>query len=227
MIQYIVRRVTFWVVAINYPVLGRNEVLMQRLVNWAKSPFSLLALCVIGTQAFAQTQEISVKLQTLEAVHPQEKRGDELYISVTEFPTQSNPRHYQVPSYPSHWLSKYASSIKDVVIWKKDLEGCEPVDLLITLVEEDFAPWNIDDTLGSVELKVKCVNGKAEEEWMIPDAKTTVKIKSEPNTTFQFKGENAEYHAVFKLERNNGKNVKKDQSKTENKSEVPLNTLIP
>lgn len=185
----------------------------------------LPALWLLSVEALAQTQEIAVKLQALEVLRAQEKGGDELYFNVTEFPVQSKARHYQVPSYPSHWLSKYANSIKDVVIWKKTLEACEPVDLLITLVEEDFAPWNVDDTLGSIELKIKCVNGKAQEEWVIPDAKNTVKIEGKKNA-FQFTGDNAQYEAIFKLEHTNINQVK-EKSNIGNKTEIPLNTIIP
>jgi hypothetical protein len=160
---------------------------------------ALATMCLLASQAFAQTEEMAVKLKTLEVIHPQEKRGDELYISVTEFPAQETARHYQVPAYPTHWLSKYVKNIKDVVIWKKSLSHCEPIDLLITLVEEDFAPWDLDDSLGSVQLKVECVNGKSVEKWVIPDPKTTAKI-TDQESAFSFTGENAEYRAIFKLE---------------------------
>lgn len=199
---------------------------MQHLVKWVKGASFVIAY-TIGAQGFAKTQEIAVKLHSLDVVHQQEKRGDELYLNITEFPAQSKAHYYQVPSYPSHWLSKYAASIKDVVIWRKSLNQCEPINLLITLVEEDFAPWNVDDTLGSVELKIECVNGKAVETWSIPNPKNTVQIKSQKNA-FSFQGSNAEYHAIFKLENAFSKH-KDNNLETERKEReaIPLNTLIP
>ncbi len=166
--------------------------LMLRIVG-------IILICAFGHAAFAQGQEISVKLKNLKMIQQQEKGGDELYISVTEYPAQGKPIHYQVPSYPTHWLSKYITNVKDVVIWKKTDAKCEGAELLITLVEEDFVPWNMDDSLGSVALKVECVNGKAIEKWSIPDQKTAEKISNE-NGAFTFKGKGAQYKALFTIE---------------------------
>lgn len=189
----------------------------------------IYSISFIGNQAWAQAEHFAVKLHRLESLHAQEKSGDELFISVTEFPMQENPIHYQVPNFPSHWISKYLPNIKDVVVWKKTLKQCEPVDLLISLVEEDLPPWNVNDLLGSVELKIKCVNGKPQEEWLIPDPKNTSKITSESNA-FSFTGKNAEYHAVFKLEDTISNKQVADDSNTpkerKEKSAVELD-LIP
>lgn len=163
----------------------------------------LVPLLLVNTNIFAQSEEIAVKLKKIESIHTQEKYGDELYISVTEFPAKEDqPRHYQVPAFPTHWLSRYLQNMHDVVIWKKSVDQCEPVDLLISLVETDVIPWNVDDLLGSIELKVKCVNGKAVDEWSIPNPKITTKIANEKNA-FSFTGEKAEYRAVFNLDKKN------------------------
>ncbi|MGD9592321.1 MAG: hypothetical protein AB7V32_07365, partial [Candidatus Berkiella sp.] len=134
-------------------------------------------------------------------VQPQESGGDELYFSVTEYPAKGSPKHYQVPSFPSHWLSKYLPNVKDIVLWKSSSSQCESADLLITLVEEDLAPWNIDDALGSVSLKVECINGKAVETWSVPDDKTASKIPSKQGA-FTFDGQGAKYQAQFSIQIN-------------------------
>ncbi|MBS0290373.1 MAG: hypothetical protein JSS07_10130 [Proteobacteria bacterium] len=143
--------------------------------------------------------QMSVKLKSLEVIKTQEKGGDELFISITEFPLGKSSAHYQIPSPPSHWLSKYLNNVKDVVIWKKQSNQCEPLNLLITLVEEDYAPWNLDDSLGSVELKITCVGGKAVEQWTIPDKDATRVLNGQDNA-FIFNKDNAQYKAVFQLE---------------------------
>ncbi len=171
----------------------------MHFVKSLKKMAFLIAIGVFASQSFAQNEQIAVKLKSLEMIKQQEMAGDELYISVTEFPTVGSPYHYQVPAFPTHWLSKYLSNVKDVVIWKKNLNQCEPIDLLITLVEEDFEPWNMDDSLGSVQLKVQCVNGKAVEQWTIPDSKNTAK-DSKDNNAFSFTGEGVNYKATFTLE---------------------------
>ncbi|MBI2791971.1 MAG: hypothetical protein HYX61_08435 [Gammaproteobacteria bacterium] len=167
-------------------------------LKWVVTLTGIIIYCV-QVPVYAQNEMLEVKLQSLQVVKTQEKYGDELYISVTEFPLNKKASHYQIPAFPSHWLSKYLHNVKDVVIWQKSLNQCEPVNLLISLVEEDLTPWNIDDTLGSVELKVECVNGKAVEKWVIPDPKNTTKTKDDGNE-FSFSGENAEYKAIFKVE---------------------------
>lgn len=182
----------------------------MQFAKWVLWP-AVVAICFYINQANAQKENIAVTLKNLEVIQTQEKGGDELFISVTEFPTQENARHYQIPAYPTHWLSKYLKNVKDVVIWQKSLNHCEPIDLLISLVEEDFAPWDLDDSLGSVELKVECVNGQSVEKWIIPDTKNTVKINGNDNG-FSFTGHKAEYRAIFKLEDTTSAS-KKDASK--------------
>src|SRR5579872_6885041 len=94
---------------------------------------ALLSFLSVNT---AVAEEITVQLQKLDVVHQQEKHGDELYFSVTEVPRDAKwekgkfrlPKHYQVPTYPSHWLSKYSDKIHDVVLWKKTVAGCESTD---------------------------------------------------------------------------------------------------
>jgi hypothetical protein len=146
------------------------------------------------------TEDFQVKLQSIQKIHTQEANGDELYFSVTEFPAKERGTHYQVPTYPTHWLSQYVDKIKNVVLWQKTITGCQDVTVLISLVEEDIPPWNVDDLLGSVELKIKCKEGKFTTQWVIPNTGITSKIR---NDAFSFTGSNAEYHAVFRLE--NGK----------------------
>ena len=163
---------------------------------------AVTGLLSLSSMVYAQSsEEITLKLKSLSVIKQQESGGDELYISVTEYPAKGTPVHYQVPSFPTHWLSKYLVNVKDIVIWKKNSVQCTPADLLITLVEEDFEPWNMDDSLGSVALKVECVNGTAVEKWSIPDQKTTAKINNETGA-FTFDGDGAKYRAQFTVEKN-------------------------
>ncbi|MBS0288107.1 MAG: hypothetical protein JSR17_12480 [Proteobacteria bacterium] len=161
----------------------------------------VLSLAVYTGQAFSQNEELSIKLKALDVVKTQEKGGDELFISVSEFPAQGKPLHYQIPSYPTHWLSKYLVNVKDVVLWKKQSSTCMPAELLITLVEEDFEPWNMDDAIGSLELKIDCVNGKAVEKWTIPTQKSGANVTQQGNT-FTFEGDGAKYKATFSIDSN-------------------------
>lgn len=145
---------------------------------------------------------VVLKLKTLEAMKQQEIRGDELYLTVTELSGSNQNRYYQIPSFPSHWLSRYLKNVRDVVIWQSNQKSCTPVELRISLVEEDLFPWNPDDLLGSVELKVKCDQGQFQKEWSIPNAQITVKSEdvNKQNEAFSFTGGNAHYRAVFQME---------------------------
>lgn len=148
----------------------------------------------------------SVKLQSIEAIRPQEYWGDELYISVTEFPEQGVPSRYQIPHYPGHWLSDYLKKVQGVTLWKKRWDQCKNVQIIFSLVEEDLEPWDLDDLLGSVELRLRCENGKVKAQWLIPDKENTVRLEDQDGS-FLFSGKKYEYRA--KLLFNEGLDRKK------------------
>jgi hypothetical protein len=162
--------------------------------NWT----SFFILSLYSTFAFGQS-EVKIKLMSLETVHTQEESGDELYLSITEYSKNHLPRNYQIPAFPSHWLSQYATHVKDALVWTKDFKECEDVELLITLVEEDVLPWNADDSLGSVKLKLTCQAGKMQGQWVIPNSETVSKIPNQKDK-FSFSGNNGLYNLQFSLE---------------------------
>lgn len=171
-------------------------------INIVKYPYitvSIFTVCFLGMTTLYADEEYSVKLEHIEKIKSQEKRGDELYISVTEFPTVGTPSHYQIPNFPTHWLSARLTNVKDVTIWRKNIKSCDNVKVIFSLVEQDIAPWNIDDLLGSVELTLTCENGKLVPNWVIPNSAITQKVQNEKDS-FSFTGENAVYRAHFKLE---------------------------
>jgi hypothetical protein len=144
-------------------------------------------------------QEMILKLERLEKITDQEKKGDELFFSITEYPQKASPSHYQVPSFPTHWLSHHLEHVKDIVLWKKDVTQCQNVELFISLVEEDLEPWDLNDALGSVQLKIQCENGKMTSKWEITEKESTKKIENK-DSEFTFSDGKALYKAVFKLE---------------------------
>lgn len=158
---------------------------------------SFLVLYIYSSLIFGY--EAKIKLSSMEKKHSQEQSGDELYISITEYSKNHLPRNYQFPAFPSHWLSQHVSNIKDAVIWKKELKECEDIDLLINLVEEDVQPWNVDDSLGALKLKLSCQNGKTQGQWEIPDNKTVSKIPNQKDK-FNFTGSNGQYELQFSFE---------------------------
>ncbi len=159
-----------------------------------------LVLCILSlfsTSVLAQT-EAKLILKSFKTEQSQEKSGDELYISVTEYTKNHSPSYYQVPAFPAHWLSEHIGKVNNAIIWKKDITKCEDVDLMITLVEEDLLPWNVDDSLGSLKLKLTCQNDKLQGEWIIPNANAV--SKSTEKNAFQFTGDSGRYDIQFNLE---------------------------
>lgn len=173
-----------------------------------------MMLLAMVSQA-AQAKDLSIKLDVLEMIHAQEQGGDELYFSITEFPEKQAPRHYRVPSYPTHWMSDHLKNVKNIVLWQKSYPTCEKTDVLISLVEADLPPWNVDDLLGSVEFKVTCEQGKMKTEWKIPNKENTAAILDHIGA-FSFTGDHSEYHTIFKI----------DESKITVKQTVPEEETI-
>lgn len=166
--------------------------------------------CIILATSIAQANNhIELKLEGIEKIHAQESHGDELYFSITEYSSSEAARHYQVPDFPTHWLSDYLGSVKNIVLWKRDLNEGESVSLIISLVERDVPPWNVDDLLGSVKLKVKREKNRLLKEWSIPNQSNTKKLMDHMNA-FVLTGDEGEYHLLLKLVESRSSTKKKD-----------------
>lgn len=158
---------------------------------------AMLLVALFSSSTFAK--DLSLKLDVLEKIHAQEQSGDELYFTVTEFSENKAPRHYRIPSYPTHWMSDYLKNVKNITLWQKSFATCEKTDVLISLVEADLPPWNVDDLLGSIEYKVTCDQGKMKTEWSIPNKENTAQIMNQEGA-YAFTGDHSEYHALFKID---------------------------
>lgn len=194
---YIEVLLIFEMTTLNYSNLLNLGVDMFRMKS---KGLLMTALLLVANPVSAQDEKMVIKLDVIEKIHAQEKGGDELYFSITEFPSKGRPSHYQIPEFPSHWLSEHLKGVQNVILWEKASKECEPVKVIISLVEEDLPPWNIDDLLGSIELNVKCENGKLATQWNIPNKENTAVIGN-VNNAFSFSGKNAEYHAIFSFEK--------------------------
>lgn len=162
------------------------------LISLFISLFTLPVFCV------AKELSLQVKLTAIESIATTEERGDELYFSVTEFPTNEKPRHYEVPDFPTHWLSKYLNKLDEVVLWEKVVAEDQGVSVVFSLIERDAPPWNLDDLVGSVKLKLKNENGKLTKQWSIPNKEDTEKLNDSENM-FILTGDGGEYHIVLEV----------------------------
>jgi len=143
-------------------------------------------------------QSVGIKVDAIRLIKMQERRGDELYFNVTEYSESGPPRFYQVPSFPGHWLSKFVEGVNNVSLWNKDFNQCENVRLVISFIERDIPPWNVDDLLGTVNLNIQCENNKLVGTWSIPD-KSITKVSKNKENKFVFFGDGAEYRVQFKI----------------------------
>lgn len=141
--------------------------------------------------------------------------GDEIYVNITEYSSVDKPAMHRVPEYPSHWLSKYIDKVKDVTLWQKPIQDEESVELIISVVESDAPPWDVDDLIGSVKLKVYIEKGKLEQEWSVPN-KAIVKSEGEKGH-FVLTGDGAEYKISLKLKLD--KQTEADKTKDKNKDQ--------
>lgn len=163
-----------------------------------------------STSATIHTTPVILTLEDIEVVKSSGQfSGDEIYVNITEYSSVDKPSMHRVPEYPSHWLSKYIDKVKDIVLWQKPIQDGESVELIISVVESDAPPWDVDDLIGSVKLKVYIEKGKLEQEWSIPN-KSIVKSEAERGH-FTLTGDGAEYKISLKLKLD--KELKKDKTK--------------
>jgi len=137
---------------------------MKRVASWLGG----LLICCQSFALLAQPIMVEVNLAKIERIQATEENGDELYFNVTEYSSLERPRHYQVPNFPTHWLSEHLKNVKDVNLWEKKLAQNEAVEVILSLVERDVPTWNVDDLIGYVKLKIRNNNGKMEHIWSVP-----------------------------------------------------------
>lgn len=157
-----------------------------------------LSLMYLSPLQAKDTISLMVKLDDIVKVKSQEESGDELYFNITEYSSIDAARHYQVPPFPTHWLSAYLDKVKDVTLWERQLRAGEGIELIISLVERDVPPWNVDDLLGSVKLKLKWENNQLQKEWSIPNQANTQKLEGNVNQ-FLLTGDGGEYRIQLKV----------------------------
>ena len=155
-------------------------------------------------EEITHTTPVILVLENIEVVKTSSYLGnDEVYINVTEYSSVDKPRMIRVPEYPSHWQSKFVDKVQGASIWKKPVREGESLELIISLIEADAPPWDVDDLIGSVKLKVYLEKGKLEQEWTLPN-KSITKQEGEKGH-FVLTGDGAEYKISLKLKLDNKK----------------------
>lgn len=158
---------------------------------------------MLAGSVFAKEVSILLKLVDIKAEKTSEAAGDELYFDITQYPNLGRPRSDRIPLYPLHWVSNQLSQAKNVILWEGSLAEGESIKLILSLVEQDNPPWDMDDLLGSAELVLANYQGKLKKEWSIPSfvtAKTVEMKKKASPQRYIFKGDNSRYDVALVVE---------------------------
>jgi hypothetical protein len=146
-----------------------------------------------------QAQEaLQLKLIHLKAEALSEENGDEVYISVTKYSNLNRPEEFRIPSSPNNWFFKRLSEASNVTLWQGSLAKGEEIKLMISIAEQDFPPWDVDDLIGTLQVTLKEVKGRLIEEWNIPTMDGQPKIEdrgpvSGKGRSYVLHGDNSRY----------------------------------
>lgn len=145
---------------------------------------------------------VTVKLLKIQAMKNVEKSGDEVYFSISEYMVKKEPILTRVPIFPLYWKSKDLSMIQDVVLWSGDIKIDHSASVVLTVMEQDLPPFNPDDLIGSVQVKLKNNKGKIASEWSIPKYRDQPKIEQPDSKVPKFfmYGDGSKYAVVFSVE---------------------------
>ena len=157
----------------------------------------LLALFSVSADAIP----VSIILKDITMHQSTEERGDELYFNITTYGADRNYDHFQVPSHPVHWFSDHLEGVQNVTLWEKDMPDKTSFEVIISLTERDMPPWNIDDLLGSVKVKLLNDDDNVESKWGLYVDRGTTVLLDEDQDLYQYKmsGDGGEYTVTFEL----------------------------
>jgi hypothetical protein len=153
----------------------------------------------VMTKAYAE-EALQLKLIHLQAEALSEENGDEVYISVTKYSNLARPEEFRIPSSPNNWFFKRLNEASNVNLWQGTLAKGEEIRLMISIAEQDFPPWDVDDLIGTVQVTLKEVKGRLIEEWSIPtmDGQPRIEDKgpvSGKGRRYVLHGDNSRYEA--------------------------------
>lgn len=167
-------------------------------MKWMALGLGLAVAMASSSAVLAKESKLALKLTAIERITATEEGGDELYFSITEYSSKMHPRHYVIPAFPTHWLSDHLKGVQDIVLWEKNLVDAEAVTVLVSLVESDTPPWNVDDLIGTVKLKALNTGKEVDAQWRIPNREFAEKLSGSENS-FVLTGDGGEYHIGLAL----------------------------
>lgn len=159
---------------------------------------AVIFLSLVSFIAAAKTQRVEVKLVSIELIKASERDGDELFFSTSEYPSKGAPRIIRVPMFPLNWKSRNLKDVHNVTLWKGKIADDRSVLLIFSLLEQDLPLINIDDHIGSAQLKLVNKNGTLTKTWSQPKFKDQPKVEQNNNEYTMF-GNDSEYRVKFNV----------------------------
>lgn len=154
------------------------------------------AVAILMLPLLAQALAITVNLSSIKAEMISEKNNDEIYFSITKYSNMGKSSQIDVPIRPTYWLSSKLVKVKNVTLWQGELQANEEVKLILSLLEKDAPPWNLNDHIGSLQLVLKNISGKLQLKWELPNFADLPEIEmvTKGNSgDFIFKGNDSRY----------------------------------
>jgi len=176
---------------------------MRRWITYIRWIGFLLPLWL--PQAWASDSQLSLHLATLQAEAITEERGDEVYLSISKYSNKNPPEEFRVPSKPLNWFFKKMDSIKNINLWEGKISEDETLKLVISVVEQDIPPWDVDDLIGTVQVNIQYAKSdRPQVTWMIPKMDGQPEIDDlgpvqDHGRHYVLRGENSKYDLVLHL----------------------------
>lgn len=134
------------------------------LIAFLNTVCGLFFLSTTYAATTAHTQPFCLRLSKVKLEKSQEK-NDEIYFLITSLHPQEKPTVQQIPTTPAAFNKTQLLAIKDIPLWQGKLEEKKAMTLLISTVEKDSPPWDLDDLLGVIKLEISNVDGKPYVSW--------------------------------------------------------------
>jgi hypothetical protein len=114
-------------------------------------------------------------------------------------------KNSKIPAGDLCWESKNLDKVKDVVLWEGDVQTGEEIKLILSVVEQDFPPWDPDELIGGAQLILTNNKGKFAHEWVKPVFEEEVDIemkgkRPDGSQIFLLKSAGAIYEVTFAVE---------------------------
>ncbi|HXH55432.1 MAG TPA: hypothetical protein VNK03_06815 [Gammaproteobacteria bacterium] len=166
-----------------------------------------VSMCLLSGFLFAndipKDMQVAIKMVGIAVEKAANKDIDNLFFNITQYSNLKKGGEHRIPKYPKHWLSKQLPGLKNVVLWDGKIDRGESLKLILSLMEQDFPPWDLDDAIGAAEVILLNQNGHLKIQWGVPNEKNNQEVEMLKRGVPQgyiFKGTGSRYDVAFSVE---------------------------